>query len=384
MKKLLKRIIILLIIAAAVYAGLLFSGMLPSQKTENTQYRTETIARGTIANVITATGNISPEETVTVGAQVSGKIMGIYAKLNDTVKVGQLLAEIDPAIPLEALKQSKNNLETSELSYANAQRDYERTKIQVSKEYLPKRDLESSYESLVGRRVGLESAKIQVRREEINLSYTKVTSPIDGVIIKQEVSSGQTLASNFQSPNLFTIAKDLSVMKIDMNMPESDISKVHVGMPVSFTVDAFEGRQFSGIIDVIDLNPNNQSGVVTYNVIVKLENKDRALFPGMTANITITLSEVADILRVPAAALRFSPPEEMGNPLTRMFASTRRSSPNPEDAMQGMQTVYVLRGGTLVMVPVSVGASDDFYVEIRDGALKEGDVVVTGLPVQEE
>ena len=104
----------------------------------------------------------------------------------------------------------------------------------------------------------------------------------------------------------------------------------------------------------------------------------------MTANITITLSEVADILRVPAAALRFSPPEEMGNPLTRMFASTRRSSPNPEDAMQGMQTVYVLRGGTLVMVPVSVGASDDFYVEIRDGALKEGDVVVTGLPVQEE
>ena len=252
-------------------------------------FRTDVVTRGNIANIITATGALSPEEEVNIGTQVSGQITKLYVKLNDQVTAGQLLAEIDPSIAQTQLKQSKAALETSQLSYELAQKNYERTKTLVAKEYVAKVELENAWQSLVGSKNSLESAKIAVERDEVNLGYTKVTSPINGVIVAQEVASGQTLASNFQTPNLFRIAKDLTVMKIDMNVPESDISKIHEGMPVVFEVDAFPDRDFPGVIKTINLNPNNSSGVVTYVVVVVVDNKDRALFPGMTANIKITL-----------------------------------------------------------------------------------------------
>ncbi len=386
--KFLKRLFTLIIIGAMLFVAAAYFGLLDTHKTEGIPYRTDIITRGTIAQTITATGSISPEEMVNVGTQVSGKITGIYAKLNDTVVKGQLLAEVDPALPLEQLKQSKNNLETAELSYTLAQRDYDRTKTLVAKEYIAKVDLERALQSVVSSRVSLESAKIAVKRDEINLGFTKVTAPIDGIIIKQEVSSGQTLAANFQTPNLFIIAKDMSVMKIDMNMPESDISKIHKGMPVNFTVDAFPERTFTGIIDVIDLNPNNQSGVVTYNVVVKLENKDRALFPGMTAYISITLSEVTNVLRVPSSALRFSPPKENETSISRMLGSSMFGRQEPDTSM-GENTynslrIYLWQNNKLKSVPVEVGSTDDLYSEVRGADIKEGDVVVTGLLAQED
>ncbi len=386
--KILKRLFTLILIGALLFGAATYSGVLGTHKAEGIPYRTDIITRGTIAQLITATGSISPEEVVNVGTQVSGKITGIYAKLNDTVVKGQLLAEVDPALPLEQLKQSKNNLETAELAYTLAQRDYDRTKTLVAKEYIAKVDLERALQSVVSSRVSLESAKIAVKRDEINLGFTKVTAPIDGIIIKQEVSSGQTLASNFQTPNLFIIAKDMSVMKIDMNMPESDISKIHKDMPVHFTVDAFPDRTFTGIIDVIDLNPNNQSGVVTYNVVVKLENKDRALFPGMTANISITLSEVTNVLRVPSSALRFSPPKENENSISRMlgngmFGRQDSDTSTGENAYNGLR-IYLWQNNKLKSVPVEVGSTDDLYSEVRGVELKEGDVVVTGLLAQED
>ena len=386
--KLLKRLFIVLLIGALLFAATAYSGLLGARKQAGIPYRTEIVTRGTIAQVITATGSISPEAMVNVGTQVSGKITAIYAKLNDTVTKGQLLAEVDPALPLEQLKQSKNNLETAELAYTLAQKNYARTKTLVAKEYVAKTEMENSYSTLVNSRVSLESAKIAVKRDEINLGFTKVTAPIDGIIIKQEVSDGQTLASNFQTPNLYIIAKDMSVMKIDMNMPESDISKIHKGMPVNFTVDAFPDRFFVGVVDVIDLNPNNQSGVVTYNVLVKLENKDRALFPGMTANISITLSEVKDVLRVPASALRFSPPKTEDNPISRilgsgMFGGQDSSMIDGESEYAGLR-IYLWRNNQLKAIPVSVGASDDLYSEVQGADLKEGDVVATGLLAQED
>lgn len=383
--KLVKRILTLAVIGALLFAAMQLAGPMLNVKSSGIPYRTDVVTRGTIAQTITATGSISPEEMVNVGTQVSGKITAMYAKLNDRVVKGQLLAEVDPALPLEQLKQSKNNLETAELAYTLAQRDYDRTKALVAKDYIAKVDLERALQNVVSARVSLESAKIAVKRDEINLSYTKVTAPIDGIIIKQEVSSGQTLASNFQTPNLFVIAKDMSVMKIDMNVPESDISKIRKGMPVNFNVDAFPDRAFTGQVDTIDLNPNNQSGVVTYNVVVKLDNKEGLLFPGMTANISITLSEVKDVLRVPASALRFTPPKEGMGALARVLGSLRGNSDTSSGNGEytGLR-IYLWKNNELVMLPVYVGVSDDLYVEVRSDQLKEGDTVVTGLKVEAE
>jgi len=380
--KFLKRLLILILLGGALFGAALYSGLLEEKDSGAIPYRTDTVTRGTIANIITASGSISPQEVVTIGTQVSGKITALYVKLNDTVKAGQLLAEIDPSIPQTQLKQSKASLETAQLAYSLAQRDYERIKTLVAKDYVAKVELERSWQNVVGNKNSLESAKIQVERDEVNLGYTKVTSPIDGIIISQEASSGSTVASNFQTPNLFRVARDLTVMKIDMSVPESDISKIHVDMPVKFSVDAFPEREFPGVITTVDLNPNNQSGVVTYNVVVKVENKDRALFPGMTANIRITLSEVNDVLRVPAAALRFAPPEESVSALSRLFGNGARPK-NAYESNTG-QNIYLWRNNALSLVPVVVGASDDLYVAVMGDGLKEGDIVATGLLVQED
>lgn len=372
----------LIITTGAVLAGIVFlSGGIGRSKERTIPYRTEKISRGTIAEFITATGTISPEEMVTVGTQVSGKITKLYVTLNDKVTAGQLLAEIDPSIAQTQLKQSKASLETSQLAYELAQRDYKRTQTLVAKEYVPKVELERAWQNVINSKTSLESAQIQVERDEVNLSYTKVTAPIDGIIIKQEASSGQTLASNFQTPSLFIIAKDMSVMKIDMNVPEADISKIRAQMPVKFTVDAFPDREFDGIIDTIDLNPNNQSGVVTYNVVVKLENKNHALLPGMTANISITLSEVTHVLRVPTGALRFSPPPADSNSFAQIFGNIIDT--NTENEEIGNR-IYIWQNNQLKRIAVIAGASDGMYFEARSAELKEGDIVVTGLRAQED
>ncbi|MDX2073725.1 MAG: efflux RND transporter periplasmic adaptor subunit [Alphaproteobacteria bacterium] len=379
--KILKRLFILLCIGGGLFAAAPYINALFEEKTVGIPYRTDIITRGTIAELITATGTISPEEVVTVGTQVSGQITKMHVKLNDKVTKGQLLAEIDPSIVLTQLNQSKASLETAQVAYTLAQRDYERIKTLLAKDYVAKVELERSWQNVVSTKNQLESIKNQVERDEVNLGYTKVTSPIDGIIIEQEVSSGQTVASNFQTPNLFKIAKDMRVMKIDMNVPESDISKIHEGMPVQFSVDAFPNRAFTGVVSAVNLSPNNQSGVVTYNVVVKLENKDRALFPGMTANISVVLSAVNNVLRVPASALRFSPPKEKTSAMARILSSQRAA--DAESDYAGLR-IYLWQGNKLKIVPVQTGASDDLYVEVRSDELKEGDVVVTGLLVQED
>ncbi len=380
--KFVKRILILCMVGAFIYVGASALVWLLSNNTPvGIPYRTAKITRGTIAELITATGTISPEEVVTVGTQVSGKITALHVKLNDEVKEGQLLAEIDPSIPLTQLKQSQAFLETATLSHELANRDYERIKTLLAKNYVAKIELERAWQNVVNTKNSKESAKIQVERDEVNLGFTRVTSPIDGVIIAQEATSGQTVASNFQTPNLFKIAKDMRVMKIDMNVPESDISKIHEAMPVKFTVDAFEKRTFDGLIKRIDLNPNNQGGVVTYNVVVTVENKDRALYPGMTANIIITLSETKNILKVPAAALRFTPPVEYTSPLARILSGQRQKK--GAESYDGLR-IYVWRNSQLTMVPIQVGVSDDLYFEVESDQLKEGDLVVTGLQIREE
>jgi HlyD family secretion protein len=343
-------------------------------------YRTSQITRGNISQVVTANGSLRPVEEISVGTQVSGKIEKIYVKLNDEVKKGQLLAEIDPSIPETTLRQSRNSLETARNAYELAVRNLARTRSLYERQFVAKIELEREEQSFLSTKNAYESAKTQVERDEVNLSYTKITSPIDGVIIAQEVSQGQTMAANFQTPNLFKIASDLSKMKIDVSFSEADISKIKNEMPVTFTVDAFPDTIFDGKVVTVNLNPNNQSGVVTYTVTVEVDNAEKLLLPGMTAFVSVILSEQKDVLRVPAAALRFSPPQESKSGFSRLFSLGMR----PPRARRNwneepIQSIYLLKGGEPVKVDIKTGSTDETFVEVSGEGIKEGDTVITGL-----
>jgi HlyD family secretion protein len=348
-------------------------------------YRTDKITRGSIAEIVTANGTLNPLQLVNVGTQVSGQVSQVYVQVNDTVKAGQILAEIDPSLLLAQLKQSKASLETLRTAYELSSRNLERTRYLVSKDYVAKVELETSQQAYMSAKNSYESAKSAVEKDELNLGYTKITSPINGVVISQEITLGQTVAATYQTPNMFKIAGDLTKMKIDVSLPESDIAKVKNGMPATFTVDAFPDRTFNGKISMVNLNPNNQSGVVTYTVTVAVENPEKLLLPGMTAYVSITLSEVKDVLRVPAAALRFTPPQEQGSGIRRLLSGGGNMRMRPSSVKitpTGSSTIYLLKDGELKLTQVKTGATDDTYIEISGDDIAEGDTVVTGLMSQ--
>ncbi|MFO0389047.1 MAG: efflux RND transporter periplasmic adaptor subunit [Alphaproteobacteria bacterium] len=379
--KYIKYIILLIIVAAGLASATIFSG--DEKKLE--RFRTAKVTRGDISQVVTAVGTLNPIELISIGTQVSGKITNIFVNIADDVKKDQLLAEIDPSIPATQLKQSKSSLLTSRIAFEQAGRDLERTRMLVNKEYVAKVELERAEQSYISAKNSYENAKIQVERDEVNLGYTKITSPINGTIIAQEVTQGQTLASNFQTPNLFKIAGDLTKMKIDVNFSEADISQVKAGMPVKFTVDAFPDREFTGVVKLVNLNPNSASGSgVTYSVVVEVENQDRKLLTGMTAYVSVILSEKKDVLRVPAASLRFTPPVEQSGGLTQLLQGTpmrfRQQDNQRKSTDKNLNgTVYTLKDGKPEPVDIRAEATDEVFIEITAGDLKEGDTVITGM-----
>lgn len=376
--KYIRLILILLVLVAIISSLTLFAG----DKDSSPRYRTAKVTRGDILQVVTAVGTLNPTEMVDIGTQVSGQIKGIYVNPSDQVKKGQLLAEIDPSIPASQLKQSKNSLETARISLEQAGRNLKRTKALVAQEYVPKVDLENAEQSYVSAKNSYESAVAQVERDEVNLGYTKIISPIDGVIISQEVTSGQTLAANFQTPNLFKIAGDLAKMKIDVKFSEADISHVKKGLPVKFTVDAFTDQEFTGTVELVNLNPDTSSGTgVTYKVVVSVENKDKKLLPGMSAFVSVVLSEKKGVLRVPVTALRFTPEQEAQGGFTQLFQGGMRFRQRDQEHKTTDKkfngTVYKLNGKPEV-VDVETGVTDEAYMEIVRGDLKEDDAVITG------
>jgi HlyD family secretion protein len=371
-------LIVPFILVALLTEGVFFFG----NETTLSSYRTDIITRGSIAEVIAASGTLSPVQEVTVGTQVSGRVSNVYVAVNDQVKRGQLLAEIDPSLLIAQVEQSRSNLQTARINFQQAERDLKRTQMLLEKDYVAQIDLEHAQQSLIVAKNAFDSAKTQVSRDEVNLNYAKIVSPIDGVVVSQDMKLGETVAANFQTPNLFKIAGDLTQMKIDVKLSESDISKVKMDMPVTFTVDAFPGREFAGKMQMINLSPDAQQGVVTYTVVVAAENKDKSLLPGMTAYVSIVLSEQNDVLRVPASALRFTPPQEQVSGFQRLLHSsitTKANVPTPGNDNEGKHVIYLLRDSIAIPVAVTVGAADDSNVEISGEGVAEGDIVILGL-----
>jgi HlyD family secretion protein len=379
MKQIIKRILKWTLLLA-VLAGAVFGVWHSVPKQVPPQFRTAQVTLGNIAQVVTGTGTINPLELVTVGTQVSGQVNQVYVKLNDEVKKGQLLAEIDPAVLKAQVRLSQSSVETARANYEQSKRDLGRTQTLVGKDYLPKVDLERAEQTVLQAKNSYESAQAQLERDEVNLSYTKIISPIDGVIIGQEATLGQTMAASFQTPNLFRIAGSLTQMKIDVNFSESDISKIKKNMPVTFTVDAFPDETFEGRVDVVNLNPNTSQGVVTYTVLVVFENQEKKLLPGMTAYVNIVLSERKDVLRVPASALRFTPPAEYTSGMKLLFSSDASGAYGfGQNVEANTRQLFLVKDGKLSPLSVEVGSTDEILVEVSGGGIAEGDSVATGM-----
>jgi len=344
--------------------------------------------------------------TVQVGSQVSGRIAKLNADYNSTVKKGQLIAEIDPALFEANLAQSKANvlaaegqLKQAEANVLAAKRTYERDKPLRASNLIAQADLDTAettlqaaQASVVAARGQLAQARAQLTQSEVNLAYTKILSPIDGTVISRSVDVGQTVAASLAAPTIFTLAGDLQKMQVDTSVAEADVGKLQPGMEATFVVDAFPDQRFRGTIRQIRNAPQTQQNVVTYDAVIDVANPDLKLRPGMTANVTVVYADRQDVLRVPNAALRFRPPPEMLAALGRGSASPGRvagrdgggggggsrgaSSP---DASAGGRSLWVLRDGKPAPAQVTVGVSDGTFTEVLSGPLQPGDAVLTGV-----
>lgn len=353
-------------VVACVLVFIVFKG-----KGAGPEYRTDPVTRGDIQATVTATGSVNAVTTVQVGTQVSGTIKILYVDFNSRVKKGQIIAQIDPATFDSQVQQAqanlfsaKANLEKAEATLANDKRTYDRNKELLSKKLIAQSDLdtaETAYQTdkaLVGvAKAQIEQAKAALDYAKQNLEYTKILSPVDGVVISRNIDVGQTVAASFQTPTLFTIAQDLTKMQIDTNVAESDIGVVKVGQDVEFSVDAYPDTMFKGKVWQIREAPINVQNVVTYDVVIQVNNRDFKLMPGMTANVSVIIMTRHDVLRITNAALRF------------------RMSEKPSGAGAGEKkgpAIWILEKDRPKRVPITPGISDGNYTEIVSGDLKEG------------
>jgi len=357
-----KRIVIVLIMIS-VSATYYWVSSGKKESKEN-QYKTRSIEQGDIIQTISANGTLTPVVLVNVGTQVSGTVAKLHADYNDHVEIGQKLAELDPALLRAQLQQSKANFINAQVILRIADSKLKRHQLLKEKEFISLEALQVIEQEMEVARAQLAISKAQVERDQTNLNYSVIRSPISGVVIARDVDIGQTVAANFQTPTLFQIAKDLRQMQINISVAEADIGQLHIGQLINFTVDAFQQRKFTGTVRQVRLNPTIQENVVTYNVVAMVDNDDGALLPGMTANINFVVNQKKDVLRVPNAALRYQPKDIESNADSKLTKSANQS------------VVYLLSENQPIPVNVTIGITDGNFTEIADGEIKAGNKVI--------
>lgn len=327
-------------------------------------YETARVEKATIGNSVTATGTIEPVTKVEVGTQVSGIIDKIYVDYNSVVHKGQIIAELDKTNLMSELNSAKSNLAgaKSDLDYQRA--NYKRIKALYDKELVSGNEYDTALLSLRQAESTYAQRKEAVSKAQTNLGYAIITSPIDGIIISKAVEEGQTVAASYSTPTLFTIAQDLTDMRVIADVDEADIGEVEVGQRVSFTVDAYPGETFEGKVTQVRLEATTESNVVTYEVVISASNKDLKLKPGLTANVTIFTLERNNIVSVPTKALHFTPTKEMLNPGEKI-----------EDC-QGAHKVWVREGKTLKAYAVKTGITNGTRTQIVSGVKEGAEVIV--------
>lgn len=335
------------------------------------KYKTEKVARGDVTSVVTATGTLSALTTVKVGSQVSGIIARLYVDFNSTVKKGQLLTELDPTPFQSVVDQRRADLERARIEYSNARRSYERSKNLLANQFISNSDYDVAEAGFQSSEAVVKQAEAALRQAESNLSYTRIVSPIDGVVVDRQYDIGQTVAASFQAPTLFTIAQDLTRMQVSTNIDEADIGSIHEGQKATFTVDAFSERMFEGKIWQVRLSPQIVQNVVTYTVLIDVSNPDLQLKPGMTANVTVPIESRTGVLRLPNGALRFKPdPSDLAP----------ENAPDLKDTMIRGPVAYLQDpSGWLKTVSLRISITDGTYTAVESGNVREGDAVVVGF-----
>lgn len=357
-------IAMILVVVIAVAVWLLSGG----KKEEKINFKQEKVATHTLQNSITATGTIEAVTSVTVGTQVSGIVNKLYVDYNSVVKKGQVIAELDKTNLISELNTAKANLASTEsnLSYQSA--NMKRYQTLYKKGLVSADEYENALLAYRQAKEQVASSRENVQKAQTNLGYATITSPIDGTVISKSVEEGQTVAASFNTPELFTIAKDLKNMQVIANVDEADIGGVAVGNRVNFTVDAYPDDTFEGVVKQVRLEATTTNNVVTYEVVISAPNADLKLKPGLTANVTIFTKEQANILSVANKALRFTPTKETVGKDMKIVDC------------KGKNKVWTLNGNTLTAHSVNIGQSDAMHTQILSG-IKAGQSVITEIVV---
>ena len=360
-------------------------------------YITTALERGSITRLVVATGTVNPVTTVQVGTYVSGPIKALFVDSNSAVKKGQRVAQIDPRPFQVKVKQAQANLITARAQVEKDKADltfkqrvlkrtrelFERNLIAKQEVEAAERDAEQAQAQLELDQARVEQNAAALEEAQVNLGYTDIVSPVDGVVVSRSVNVGQTVAASFQTPVLFQVAQDLTKMQVNTNVSESDIGLVAEGQQAFFAVDAYPERQFWGSITQVRNAPQIVQNVVTYDVVVDVDNADLALKPGMTASLSAVTAQRDEVLKIPQAALRFSPPSPRKNgasPETETKDSRPQARPKADKKPgEPLQVWIQTTEQKLTAVPVQTGISDETFTELVAGTLKEGDVVVTGV-----
>ncbi len=386
MKKIIIGVAILVLIGVAAFFVIRGNGNAP-------QFRTEKIAKGDLTTMVTATGTVNAVTTVLVGTQVSGTIKTLYADFNSHVKKGQIIAQIDPALFQAQVEQaranvvtSKANLVKSDVSVVDTKRTLERNRELFAKNLIARSDLDTAqtnYDAAVAQvkanKALVEQAAAALSTAETNLAYTRILSPVDGVVVSRNVDVGQTVAASFQTPTLFTIAQDLTKMQIDSSVAEADVGKIKLGQEVDFTVDAYPDITFKGKVWQIRIAPITVQNVVTYDVVILIDNQQMRLMPGMTANVSVIVDEKKDVIKIPNAALRFRPADRTKAAATSVTKGRPDAKAKGGGAERG-PAVWIIDNGKPKRLSVKTGISDGSYTELVSGELKEGqDVIVESI-----
>ena len=363
MKKIIIAIAVILLIATPFF--------IKGNKNGKVEYLSEPIQLRTITQIVEATGTIEPINTVSIGSQVSGRIEQIFVDYNSQVEKGQQLAQIDTSLFEAQLQQSQATINNAKATLAKNEaqleydtKTYHRYKNLYDRNLVSKNDLDSAKSAYKSDLAQVAAAKAQIMQAEAsyatasaNMGYTKIVSPVNGTVISKEVEVGQTVAASFQTPTLFTVAEDLTKMRIETSVSEADIGKVKEGQDVEYTLDGYPDSVFKGIVTQVRLSPTTESNVVTYTVVIEVENDEGKLLPGMTANVSIITGKKENILTIPNVALKFTTAD-----------NTKRYD---------HKGIWINKKGKPVRINIDTGVSDDTYTEIISDEVKEGDIVYT-------
>ena len=368
LKKIKKRYVVATIaVLTLAFAGSAFVG------SKQVKYETKNIEKCTITQFVEASGTINPVNTVSVGSTVSGLIKEIYVDFNSEVKKGQLLAQIDPANFEAQVQQNQAQINNASANLAKLQavadydqKQYQRYKNLLDKNFVAKSELDEKFSTYKADLAQINAAKAQIHQyqaslktAQTNLGYTRIIAPVDGTVISRKIDLGQPVAASFQAPELFTIAQDLTKMQIEVSVSEADIGKVKEGQEVTYTLDGYPDSTFEGKVTQVRLSPTTVSNVVTYTVIVEVDNEDLKLKPGMTANVSIITSKSENVLCAPNIALKFTPDVN-----------------GPKYKNQGL---WILEKGKANRIDIETGANDDLFTEIISDGIKENDKVILGI-----